>query len=74
MASHRKAKGTVAVNEKFWIVVIIIMFVVMLAIWLLLNQYFAGYVTQNIQSKAKICEQFEYVPVIGTIGGCKPDT
>lgn len=63
-------KGTIAVNEKFWIVVILLAMVFLLAVWLLLNQFFVDYVTEHINSEIQICETFETVPGIGSLAGC----
>ena len=60
-------KGGFVANEKMWILVIIIGMVFLLAVWLLLNNYFVGYVSENIVSDSSLCETFDKVPVLGTI-------
>jgi hypothetical protein len=39
----------------------------LLVVWLLLNNFFIGYITENIGSEAKFCEAFENVPLIGSV-------
>lgn len=60
-------KGDFAVNEKFWIIAILLIMVFLLAIWLLLDQSFREYVVRNINSQVKLCETFEKVPLLGSI-------
>ena len=68
--SHRPSKGSLVINEQFWIVAIILMMLFLLAIWLLLDQSFVNYVSNNVVSDVTICNTFENMPVLGSISGC----
>ncbi len=68
MASARRyQKGAFAANEMFWVVVIILAMVFLLAMYVLLTHGFLDYVTGNINTKVKLCETFERAPIFGTI-------
>lgn len=54
-------------SEQFWIIVIILVLIFLLAIWILLNIFFVDYVRKNVNSQEKLCETFEKVPLLGTI-------
>lgn len=65
MDSSSSLKG--AVSFAFKIVLIGLLMVFLISVWLLLNQSFADYVVDNINSEENFCETFESHPLFGRI-------
>lgn len=60
------SKGSFVASENFWIIAIFMILIFLFAVYLLLNQSFMEYITENINSQQKFCETFEKVPLIGS--------